>query len=164
MVRDLLEALSREHADFVDKLVDLEACLDGMMGARSASEADLAILDEAVRFLEADLLPHLDREDRFLLPPLRDKIGTRGTLVDVVRYEHEEVRRSVGKIRDALADLKAHVADPAAHISELNRHGLFTIQFLWEHFRKEEQSLFPTAREALDPGELGATDSDVALE
>src|SRR5881409_2840491 len=34
-------------------------------------------------------------------------------------------------------------------IQELNRHGIFLVQFLWDHFRKENTSLFPTARKVL---------------
>jgi len=39
-------------------------------------------------------------------------------------------------------------------IQELNRHGIFAIQFLADHFRKERTSLFPTARSELTPQEL----------
>src|SRR5881296_2778218 len=34
-------------------------------------------------------------------------------------------------------------------IQELNRHGIFLVQFLRDHFRKENTSLFPTARKVL---------------
>ena len=74
-----------------------------------------------------------------------------------VVYEHAEVRREVGKIRDGLAALKAKRGGPhVKEIEELNRHGVFTIQFLWDHFRKEKTSLFQTARETLSAGELAA--------
>ncbi len=152
---DALTQLAEEHADFIEKLDKLEATLDGMMEARQASDTDLERLDEAVRFFEEDLLPHFEREDRFLLPPLEAKIGRYGTLVNVVAYEHDEIRREVAKIKESLAALKAQRPRPhGPEIEELNRHGIFTIQFLWDHFRKEKTSLFPTAREQLSPKEL----------
>ena len=60
-------------------------------------------------------------------------------------------------MKEALAALQAKRRAPhLAEIEELNRHGVFTIQFLWDHFRKEKASLFATAREVLSPEELAS--------
>jgi len=156
---DALNRLAEEHADFIDKLTELEAVLDEMMQTREASDVDIELLDESVRFFEEELFPHFVREETFLLPPLERKVGLYGSLVNVVAYEHGEIRREVGKIKDGLAALKAKQGGPRLReIEELNRHGIFTIQFLWDHFRKEKMSLFQTAREELSPGELEALD------
>ncbi len=152
---DALNRLAEEHADFIDKLTELEAVLDEMMQTRQASEEDIELLDESVRFFEEELFPHFEREEAFLLPPLEAKVGRFGSLVNVVTYEHAEVRREVGKIKEGLAALKAKRGGPLdPEIEELNRHGIFTVQFLWDHFRKEKQSLFQTAREELTTSEL----------
>jgi hemerythrin-like domain-containing protein len=142
------------HADFVDKLTELEAALDEMMGTREASEENGIILDESVRFFEDELLPHLAAEDEVILPRLEAAIGRYGTLVNVVAYEHDEIRRGVEKFkaaRDALASQPSWAA-----IQETNRHGIFLVQFLWDHFRKERVSLYPTARERLPTADLQA--------
>jgi hemerythrin-like domain-containing protein len=154
---DALVRLAEQHADFIDKLTEFEAALDEMMATRLASDEDIELLDEAVRFFEEELFPHFEREEAFLLPPLEAKVGLYGSLVNVVAYEHAEVRREVGKIKEGLAALKARRPGPhASEIEELNRHGIFTVQFLWDHFRKEKMSLFETARETLTPGEIEA--------
>jgi hemerythrin-like domain-containing protein len=154
---DALTQLAQEHADFIDKLTELEAALDEMMATRVASDVDIELLDEAVRFFEEELFPHFDREEKFLLPALEAKVGLYGSLVNVVAYEHAEVRREVSKIKEGLAALKAKRGGPhVKEIEELNRHGIFTVQFLWDHFRKEKMSLFQTARETLSAGELEA--------
>ena len=122
---DALNRLAEEHADFVDKLTELEAVLDEMMGTRQASEEDVELLDEAVRFFEEELFPHFEREEKFLLPPLEAKVGLYGSLVNVVAYEHAEVRREVGKIKEGLVLLKAKRLGPhVPEIEELNRHGI----------------------------------------
>ena len=152
---DALTELAEEHADFVEKLSELEAALDEMMESHAASDEDIELVEESIRFFEEELLPHFEREEKHLLPALERKIGRFGTLVNVVAYEHDEIRREVHKIKEALAALQ--VKRPAPHlaeIEELNRHGVFTIQFLWDHFRKEKTSLFATAREVLSPEEL----------
>lgn len=154
---DPLTELAEEHADFIEKLSELEATLDEMIETHSASDEDIDLLEESVRFFEEELLPHFDREERHLLPALEQKVGRFGTLVNVVAYEHAEIRREIRKIQEALAALKAK--RPAPHfveIEELNRHGIFTIQFLWDHFRKEKTSLFVTARELLSADELAS--------
>lgn len=130
------------------------------MAARQATDAGIEATEGAVRLLEEGVIPHFEREERFLLPPLEAKVGRTGSLVGVVAYEHAEIRREIGKIKEALAALKASRREPhAAEVEELNRHGIFTVQFLWDHFRKENVSLFPTAREVLTPAELGALEA-----
>lgn len=149
------QPLLDEHEEFLEKLNELEAVLDEMMNTREASDGNRELLDESIRFFEEDLLLHFDREDRVVLPPIEARIGRFGTLVNVVAYEHEEVRREIAKFREARAALDAG-KDPWPAIQELNRHGIFTIQFLWDHFRKEKVSLFPTAAKSLAPEELEA--------
>ena len=156
------ERLLEEHREFVDKLTELEAALDEMMATREASASNRVILDEALRFLKEDLEPHFRAEDEVVLPPLEAKIGRFGTLVNVVAYEHEEVRREIGKLAEARAQLDAS-RDPWPAIQELNRHGIFTIQFLRDHFRKERVTLFPTAMKELSGDQLAAIGKDLAM-
>ncbi len=148
-----LQPLLDDHEDFVDKLAELEATLDEMMHTREANEGNREILDESIRFFREELLPHFAREDVLILPPLEAAIGRFGTLVNVVAYEHEEIRREIQKFEEARRDLEA-LRDPWPAIEELNRHGIFTIQFLWDHFRKERTVLFPAAMEKLSQSQL----------
>ena len=148
MLEDPFQPLLDDHEGFLEKLTELEAVLDEMMRTREASEENRELLDESVRFFDEELLPHLGKEDAIVLPPVEAAIGRFGTLVNVIAYEHEEVRREVSKFKEALADLGSR-GDPWPSIQELNRHGVFTIQFLWDHFRKERVSLFPTAARSL---------------
>src|SRR6266511_973135 len=151
---DPFSAVLADHADFVDKLTELEATLDEMMATRDASEENGIILDEAIRFFDEELLPFLTAEDEAILPKLEAAIGRYGTLVSVVAYEHAEIRRGVEKFKAARQELSR---DPSwSAIQEINRHGIFLVQFLWDHFRKERTSLFPTARERLPPSDLEA--------
>ena len=142
------------QADFVDKLTELEATLDEMIAARDASEENGIILDESVRFFQDELLPLLAAEDEAILSRLEAAIGRFGTLVNVVEYEHDEIRRGVEKFKSAREDVRLKASWEA--IQEANRHGIFLVQFLWDHFRKERLSLFPTARERLSAADLQA--------
>jgi len=150
---DPFARLLTEHADFVEKLSELEAVLDEMVARREAREEKRELVDEALRFFREELFSHFLLEERVVLPVLEPTLGRYGSLVNVVAYEHDEVRREVAKFAEA-RDTLFRSPDPWPSIQELNRHGLFTIQFLWDHFRKEKASLFPAAREALSPEEL----------
>lgn len=150
---DPFQPLLDDHEEFLEKLNELEAVLDEMMNTREANEANLELLDESIRFFEEDVLPHFAREDAIVLPPMEASIGRFGTLVNVVAYEHEEIRREIAKFKEARSQLDA-TRDPWPAIQELNRHGIFTIQFLWDHFRKEKVSLFPTAAKSLAADQL----------
>ena len=153
MAGDPFQPLLDDHEEFLEKLNELEAVLDEMMRTRDASDENRELLDESVRFFDEELLPHLRKEDEVLLPPLEAAIGRFGTLVNVIAYEHEEIRREVSKFKEARAELGTR-KDSWPAIQELNRHGIFAIQFLWDHFRKERVSLFPTAAKSLSPEAL----------
>src|SRR5438552_3773189 len=135
-----------------ERETDLEAIKKALVEQGEDREANRIILDEWIRFFEDELLPVLAAEDETILPPLEAAIGRYGTLVNVVAYEHDEIRRGVEKFKAARRDLEAHPSWAA--IQETNRHGIFLVQFLWDHFRKERTSLFPTARERLPETEL----------
>jgi hemerythrin-like domain-containing protein len=151
--RDPFARLLDEHGDFIEKLSELEAVLDEMTATQAVTEENRILLDEAIRFFEEELVPHFRREEESVLPLLEAKIGRFGSLVNVVQYEHDEIRREIGKLREARAALD-RPPEAASAVRELNRHGIFTIQFLADHFRKEKTSLFPTARNELSPEDL----------
>ncbi|HYM38934.1 MAG TPA: hemerythrin domain-containing protein [Thermoplasmata archaeon] len=152
---DPFQPLLDDHEEFLEKLTELEAVLDEMMRTREAGDGNFELLDESIRFFEDELLPHFRKEDEIVLPPLEAAIGRFGTLVNVVAYEHEEIRREIAKFKEARSELNVRAGRWPA-IQELNRHGVFTIQFLWDHFRKEKVSLFPTAARSLPAEQLAA--------
>jgi hemerythrin-like domain-containing protein len=153
MAEDPFQPLLDDHDEFLEKLSELEAVLDEMMRMREASDGNRELLDESIRFFDEEVLPHLKKEDEVVLPPVEAAIGRFGTLVNVIAYEHEEIRREVSKFKEARSQLGTQ-KDTWPAIQELNRHGIFTIQFLWDHFRKERVSFFPTAAKSLSPETL----------
>jgi iron-sulfur cluster repair protein YtfE (RIC family) len=158
---DAFARLLAEHDEFGEKLVRFEAVLDEMMAQRTATEGNRERIDEALRFFDEELLPHFRREEEIVLPPLAERVGRYGSLVNVVEYEHDEIRRELRKLKEARDGL-TRPGDPWPAIREINRHGVFTIQFLADHFRKERTSLFPTARKTLAVEDLATIRSKLA--
>jgi hemerythrin-like domain-containing protein len=151
---DPLQVFHREHDAIRLRLRSLEASLDAAMNRDRADASDVAAFREALAFLRGTVLDHVRREEESLLPALEAKVGRHGTLVDVILWDHDEVRREVGKLADALAALEAKAGGPhSAELRELNRHGIFLVQYLGLHMAKEDASLAEMAREVL--GEEG---------
>lgn len=150
MTEDPLLVFRREHERIRPRLHALERVLDAAMNRDRAGAAELAAFRETLESLRTDLLEHFRREEHALLPPLEVRVGRFGTLVNVISYDHEEIRREVGKFGDALTALESKAG--GAHgpeLRELNRHGIFIVQYLALHMAKEDSSLADLARQAL---------------
>jgi hemerythrin-like domain-containing protein len=147
----VLDAIAGQHGEIRDALVRLEHTLDAMANARRPTAAQVAVLEDVVRFLRGPLLAHFRAEDETLLPPLERAIGRFGTLVNVVDYDHQEVRRAVEKLAEGLRALQA-TQDRLSRreVEEVNRHGLFIVQYLGLHMVKEEDALAELLRAHLD--------------
>jgi len=133
------------------------------MNREQAGSAELTVFRETLTFLRAELERHMRREEHALLPALEAKIGRRGTLVSVIAYDHEEIRRALGKLGEALAALEGQAATAhALALREVNRHGIFLVQYLGLHMAKEDSALMAVARESL--GEEGLREVERRLE
>jgi len=162
MAGDPLRTLRVEHDAIRPRLRALEAALDAAMNRGRADTSDMAAFRDALAFSRGTVLEHMRREEASLLPALEAKVGRRGTLVDVVLWDHDEVRREIGKLGDALAALEAADGPGDAELRELNRHGIFLVQYLGLHMAKEDASLAELARTVL--GEDGLRDVAARLE
>ena len=136
------------------RLRSFERLLDAAMNRESAGEAELAVFLETLGFLRDAVERHMRREEAALLPILEERVGRYGTLVNVIAYDHAEIRRAAGKLGGSLAALEAKASMPhVPELHEFNRHGIFLVQYLGLHMAKEDTSLAEAARQAL--GEEG---------
>ncbi len=152
---DPFEAFFREHESIRPRLREFERALDAAMNRSRAEAGELGAFQETLEFLRDDVLDHMRKEDEALLPLLEAKVGRFGTLVNVIAYDHDEVRRTVDKLGEAIDALAAKASGPhVAELQEVNRHGIFLVQYLSLHMAKEDSSLADLAREALGPNGL----------
>ena len=150
MAADPFFVLHQDHDVIRPKLRAFEAALDAAMNLGRAGPTELAAFREAVTFLRTTAFEHFRREEEALLAPLEAKVGRFGTLVNVIAYDHEEIRREVSKLDAALVALEGKAVGPhRAELHEVNRHGVFVVQYLGLHMVKEDSSLAEMARAAL---------------
>lgn len=151
---DPFATLHQEHAAIRSVLRSLEAALDAAMNRDRAGPAELAAIGEAAAFLRTVAEAHMRREERAVLAPLEARIGRHGTLVGVIAYDHDEVRRETRKLEEALAAVGASGEARGAELRELNRHGIFLVQYFSLHMAKEDSALADLARTTLGAEEL----------
>ena len=149
MADDPFLLLHKEHEAIRGRLRAFEKALDAAMNRDRADDGERAVFRDTLAFLRGDVDRHFRREESALLPPLEAKLGRFGTLVNVIAYDHDEVRREVSKLGDALAALERTTGPHRAELHEVNRHGIFVVQYLSLHMAKEDSSLADLARQTL---------------
>ena len=109
------------------------------------------------------LLRHARKEDEGLFPVLEEALGSADGPTAVMRFEHSLIHERAQLFRETLGELNevehpAIVAGGAAlrtltqaggDAATLARTGAEVVMLLDAHFGKEEQVLFPMARELL---------------
>jgi iron-sulfur cluster repair protein YtfE (RIC family) len=120
-----------------------------------------------VRMIESELLAHARREDDAMFPVVERVLSERA-LLDEMRDEHRDIHAEADRFRATLRELNK-VEHPAIVAGGERLKGLVAggtdavalrataaelIRQLDEHFRKEEEILFPLVREVLEPEEL----------
>lgn len=135
---NITEALLGEHGVFYAQFDHLEHVL---------SDASLGEVKAQGLLLESGLEGHADIEDDILLEAIEAKLGTDTGPTVPFREEHDKIRQILARL-PMINDV-----DEAREIM------LRAIDTARDHFRKEEQMLFPLAEEELDTDtltELGA--------
>lgn len=139
----ITDALLGEHGVFYLLFQDLEQALPAL-------DAPLA-LQNRVAALAFALESHARLEDELLFTALEPHLGAQGGPLAVMRMEHEQITTLLGSIQST---------------SELERARTLTAQMIavsHGHFQKEEQVLFPMARQFLSAEELSALGAKWAL-
>ncbi len=148
--------LAKHHAFTRDELARIAALGAKVVNAHGAKHPEVAPLRELARELEADLLPHLMKEERVLFPyvrslaagePAQAPFGSVAMPVRMMDREHE----AVGVILAALRERTGGYAAPADACPTWRAwydalHALE--QDLHQHIHLESNVIFPRALEA----------------
>lgn len=164
-----IDALLEEHVVILSEVERLRQALDALQqrGEAALPEALLA-LRAAVTMMSTQLHQHARKEDEALFPALEAVWGRReGMPTAIMRMEHSMIHHRASEFRDTLAILEAQHPEIVKRTAELQasvsgdpdlesllRLGADITQLLALHFGKEEDILFPMAREILSPTTL----------
>lgn len=165
---DPIERLLREHREIMRQVAELRGALRALAERRedALEETRLVFLGTA-RMIETELLAHARREDEALFPAVARALED-GSLTDQMKLEHRDIHAEADRFRGTLRELHqvehpaivaggarlGQLASAGSSVEILRTSGAELIRLLDEHFRKEEEILFPMAREALTSTEL----------
>lgn len=168
-MRNAIDQLLAEHVGIMEKVEGLRRALAALhqRGEAALPEA-LPAFRAVAEMMGTQLLLHARKEDEVLFPALEATWGRReGTPTAIMRIEHSMIHHRASLFRDTLALLTAQHPDIVSRTAELKaavsgspdleslrRVGAEITQLLDLHFGKEEDILFPMAREILSPAAL----------
>jgi regulator of cell morphogenesis and NO signaling len=172
-VRDPIERLLVEHGEIMREVIALRRAVEALdaRGEAALPEAVPALAGVA-RMMATRLLAHAQREDEALFPAVEAVLGGEGGPTSLMREEHRAIHAEAARFRATLRELN-EVEHPAivsggerlqrlaAHggsAAELRACGAEILRLLDDHFGKEEQILFPLARQILSPDVLDEVD------
>ena len=165
-MRDPIERLLEEHRAIMARVEDLRRAVVALNHRGEAALPEVRAALEAVsEMMSTELIAHARREDEALFPALEAVFGPAGGPTFVMREEHRAIHGQADRFRKTLHELNEveHPAIVAAgarlrtltaergSASDLRVIGATILELLDLHFGKEEDILFPMAREVLSP-------------
>jgi hemerythrin-like domain-containing protein len=168
-VRDPIERLLAEHRDIRRQIAELRSAVATLGERGEAALAEVRpVLRATVKMIELELFAHARREDEALFPAIERALREEA-MTGEMRREHRDIHAEADRFRATLRELNEveHPAivesgtrlaglTPSGDAETLRSTGAELIRLLDDHFLKEEEILFPMARNVLDPGELEA--------
>lgn len=134
-----IEELSSEHKEILKRL-------DGLEEVAESSVIDKGKIKEFLHFTESFAEPHHQKEEEVLFPALEEKgIPNEGGPIGMMLWEHETKRGYVEKLAEALKE-----SDEGG----MKENVQAIISLLREHIDKEENILYPCARDVLTEDDL----------
>jgi hemerythrin-like domain-containing protein len=147
-----LEMLERSHGKLQEALGELRSAANAI-AAGSKSDADLAVIHDAVEFFERSVTRHEADEEQSLFPRLRGKAGIDPVLETLVD-DHREHNRLHRRLREIAGTWGDSLPEPE-HAQHLVRLVTELEDAYARHIALEDEKLFPAAR-ALSAQELAA--------
>lgn len=164
---DPIDRLLQEHVLIMRQVADLRSAVQTLAERGEGALPELRpALQGTVRMIETELLAHARREDDALFPAIERALDVT-EMTGQMRQEHRDIHAEADRFRATLRELNEteHPAIVAsqARLGELAATGgaeslrataAELIRLLDDHFRKEEEVLFPMARGVLEAKEL----------
>ncbi len=170
-MRNPIDQLISEHEEIMAEIAHLRREVRELeIRGESALPEALPVFASVSRMMATQLLTHARKEDEALFPALEAALGGAGGPTAVMRQEHREIHAQAARFRQTVYELNeiehpAIVAGGArlrelttggAPAEELRATAFEVIRLLDLHFGKEEDILFPMARQVLPPETLRA--------
>ncbi len=170
-MRDPIDHLLEEHRAIMTRLAPLRRAVEELHGEGADLSRILPVLQDAGQMMATTLLLHARQEDEALFPEIERALDSAGGPTAVMRQEHRDIHAGAELFRRTLRELN-EVEHPAimargealrslpAGVSgtgQLRGIAEEILALVDAHFGKEEQILFPMARQVLTSEALEQT-------
>ena len=166
---DPIDHLLDEHREIMGQIEELRRAVRDLKERGEVAVAESMPSLEAIGLMMGTrLLAHARKEDQALFPAIEEALGHAGGPTAMMRREHRDIHAEAARFRETLRELN-EVEHPAlvaggaalrrmtaggAKADELRETAEQILRLLDLHFGKEEDILFPMAREVLTPEAL----------
>lgn len=151
----LCDHIEQTHHEYLKaELPRLTALVAKVVSAHGAKYPELAGVQKALADLQAELFPHMFKEEQVLFPairrleqadePLMFPFGTIANPIRMMELEHDNAGNALGQIRTLTRNY--FVPDDACNTFRAMLDGLHTLELdMHQHVHKENNILFPRA-------------------
>lgn len=165
MQQDPIEHLLNEHREIMAQIADLRQAVQTLaIRGQEALPETLLVFNRIGQMMATELDLHRHKEDDIFFPALEAIFGTQGTPTEVMRQEHQDIHAQGILLRQTLYELNEvqhpaieaggaqlrQLASNGGSAEALKHTGEEIIDLLDLHFGKEEEILFPMARQILE--------------
>ena len=169
-----IDQLLEEHREIMAEVEALRRAVEDLHERGDAAlPTALPALRSVGQMMATRLLRHARKEDEALFPALEEAFGTTQGSTAVMRQEHRAIHDRARLFRETLRELNEvehpaivtggatlrALAEGGGNAAALAQTGEEIVSLLDLHFAKEEQVLFPMARQVLSGDQL----AEVAL-
>lgn len=144
-----IEQLREEHVVLKQKLMEFYNLAKEIGTNEEVTNwsASIEALSTKTKAFMTELDVHSIWEDQVLFPMVQEYTGKDMGPISVMEYEHELAKQNVRRFMDAASKLQAPVS--AEEAKEAASFLLQAYVILTDHFKKEEEVLFPIAEQML---------------
>jgi hemerythrin-like domain-containing protein len=145
-----VEHLLRDHREGEKIMAELRALLDEPTDGPCWSAARAEAFARMVRFFDAVVLAHLQKEEQILFPALEAFLPREVGPLAVLRGEHHDLLAQFAEMRQAGQILSEGSTEPRV-CQQFERASRALIRLFYDHVYKEDRVLFPMVARLLGP-------------
>lgn len=154
---DPIEILMKEHKEALQYLKRLGDASDRIKTHGFSFDA-FSEIAEAIRYIDTEIRHHNEKEEKHLFPLMNSHVAGPS---DVMRDEHRELWRAFNNLMESVKNVEELHIYPTT-VKELIQDSKAIVDLLSNHIAKENDILFPMAKQVLTKEEYEQLGKNIA--
>jgi len=149
---EILTAFNKTHQKVLVKVEQLDRALTNFQfEGKSSQGRNLKRIRSVLKFFQEELIDHIELEEQIVFPFLESHIPKLELVIQVLRSEHEDLRRNLGDLQlflNVLSDGKSQTTHSKI-VHKILETGTYLIYLLRNHIRIEDKSVYEAVDRSL---------------